>query len=183
MNQRSSEAARPEHGRAAESRTSVRGKAGADIAFNLALLGLSIFLFAQAGNLPPARFGVLGPGVFPRMVLIVLMCFNVVILALQTRRYLASQPLRSGFFQTWVWRNRLMLGTLALFILYVITVPLLGYSWASFGFILAAEILLGFRRGWRRLVIAIVVALAFSFGIDLLFQDVFSIFLPAGVIG
>ncbi|TAM87583.1 MAG: tripartite tricarboxylate transporter TctB family protein [Candidimonas sp.] len=158
-----------------------RAKAVADILFNAALLVLGATMFVMAGSLPSPRFGVLGPAAFPRMVIVVMVCFNIAIIAMEARRLARTLPLPAQFHRSWLWRNRLMLGTLVLFSAYVVAVPVAGFGWATFVFILATEFLLGFRHGWRRIVIAILISLAFSFGMDWVFNHIFSIFLPTGM--
>ncbi len=68
-----------------------------------------------------------------------------------------------------------------LFATYLLLVPSLGFTIASFVFLLLAQVLLGARRP-RSLFIALVIALAFSAGVDALFRDVFAIGLPKGLL-
>lgn len=159
-----------------------RANAWAHVLLNAALAALFAVLFLRAGNLPSSMWEPLGAGSFPRLVLGVLILLNLGIIAQELRRGLASPRLPSGVVREWLWRHRLALGVLALFALYALVVPTLGFRLASLVFLVLAQVLLGARR-LRGLAIAAVIALLFSFGIEMLFRDVFTISLPRGVLG
>lgn len=156
-----------------------RATALAHLVLNGALLALFATLFMQAGALPSSMWEPLGSGSFPRLILGVLMLINLGIMAQEWRRYRAATSASSGLVRRWLWGHRLALGVLALFALYIVGVPLLGFRLASLVFLMLAQLALGVRRP-RSLAIAAVIALAFSFGIDWLFRDIFIISLPRG---
>lgn len=163
-----------------ENRT--RANAWAHVVLNALLAVLFIFLFIRAGALPSSAWEPLGSGSFPRLVLGVLVLLNLGIISQELRRSLGSPRLPQGLYRSWLWQHRLALGVLGLFAVYTLVVPTLGFRLASFVFLILAQVLLGARR-LRGLTIAIIIALLFSFGIEMLFRDVFTIGLPRGVLG
>ncbi|RKR06756.1 tripartite tricarboxylate transporter TctB family protein [Kushneria sinocarnis] len=159
-----------------------RGSALAHVIFN-ALLAIGFaLLFWRAGDLPASMWEPLGSGSFPRLVLGALICFNLAIIVEQLRRLPHTSALAPGSIRRWLWQHRLALAVLALLTLYLLALPWLGFALASLSFLLATQILLG-ARSPRRLGVAGVIALVFSFGLAWVFADVFGIMLPAGVLG
>jgi len=179
MTREISPAARSHDNRAPEG--AARGSAATHIVFNGLLAILFIFLFARAGTLPSSMWEPLGSGTFPRLVLGILVLFNITIMIQETRRFMAASPLPAQACRDWIWRHRLMFGMLFLFTLYVFSVPWLGFRWSSLVFLIVAQALLGTRR-WHKLAIACVIAIVFSFGIEMLFHNVFIISLPRGLL-
>ncbi|WP_148254140.1 tripartite tricarboxylate transporter TctB family protein [Aidingimonas lacisalsi] len=163
-------------------RSTDRANAWAHIVLNGALALLFAYLFLRAGSLPESAWEPLGAGTFPRLILAVLILLNLGIVAKQVPRAVHSPRLPAGSTRQWLWRHRLAFGVLGLFGAYTLTVPLLGFRLASFAFLMLVQYLLGARR-WRSLLIALAIALTFSFGIYALFQSVFSISLPSGILG
>lgn len=159
-----------------------RANAWAQVTLNALLAALFIFLFIRAEDLPSSMWEPLGSGSFPRLVLGVLVLLNLGLVVQELRRGLGSPRLPQGLYRNWLWRHRLALGLLGLFAIYTLAVPTLGFRLASFIFLILAQVLLGARR-LRGLTIAIIIALLFSFGIEMLFRDVFTIGLPRGVLG
>jgi hypothetical protein len=159
-----------------------RANAHAHLVLNGALVALFAALFVRAGALPSSMWEPLGAGSFPRLILGVLMLINLSIMVQEWRRYRAKTAATPGLVRRWLWRHRLALGMLALFALYIVGVPLLGFRLASLSFLVLAQLALGVRRP-RSLAIAAVIAVTFSFGIDWLFRDIFIISLPRGPFG
>ncbi|NWO09149.1 tripartite tricarboxylate transporter TctB family protein [Chromohalobacter salexigens] len=159
-----------------------RANALAHLLLNGALVVLFGALFIKAGALPSSMWEPLGSGSFPRLVLAVLIVINLGIMAQEWRRYRGAKASTPGLTKRWLWRHRLALGVLALFALYIVGVPALGFRLASLLFLTLVQLTLGVRRP-RSLAIAAIIAVTFSFGIDWLFRDVFIISLPRGPFG
>lgn len=159
-----------------------RAKAMGHIVLNGLLAILFVFLFVRAGTLPSSMWEPMGSGTFPRLLLAVMVIFNLVIIAKELRRYLASRRLPPHAVRHWLWQHHLAFGVLGLFAAFTLTVPVLGFRWASFPFLIICQYLLGARHP-RELLIALIVALAMSFGLDALFRHVFTISLPRGIWG
>ncbi|SDL39288.1 Tripartite tricarboxylate transporter TctB family protein [Modicisalibacter muralis] len=153
----------------------------AHIVFNGLLAALFIFLFVRAGSYPSSMWEPLGSGTFPRLVLGMLVLFNVMIVVQETRHFLRASPLPAKACRAWIWRHRLMFGVLLLFALLVFAVPTLGFRWSSLVFLFVTQVLLGARH-WKSLLIAGVIAVAFSFGVEIVFREVFLISLPRGLL-
>lgn len=146
------------------------------------ILVASISLFLAATALPTSRFERLGAGAFPKIVFagIALVALIAIIDAL--RKIPASAY---GHFarqtEAWAKRRYLVFVTLATLAVYLILIPLVGFSIASFIFILGLELVLMPRRPVT-LLIALIVAGIFSFGLNWLFAEVFTVFLPRGML-
>jgi len=144
------------------------------------LLGVAAFLFVIARDLPESRWEPLGAGAFPRLVLGVLMAIAGLALADELRRLWrdrsAARPPRPGAV---VHRYRLVALVLAGFVVYVLALPVLGFSVASLAFLAAIQLALGPKHP-RAIAIMALVAVVFSFGLNALFAEVFNVFLPRG---
>ncbi|RMC30200.1 tripartite tricarboxylate transporter TctB family protein [Paracoccus alkanivorans] len=146
------------------------------------ILIAAVGLFFTAAGIPTSRFERLGAGAFPKIVFagIALVAAIAIIDAL---RKIPSGAYGRFTAQTVAWAKQryLVFVTLAALAGYLILIPLLGFSIASFMFILGLELVLMPRRP-ATLVIAMIVAAIFSFGLNWLFAEVFTVFLPRGVL-
>lgn len=144
----------------------------------------SVWLFVDAGSLPESRWEPLGAGAFPRMVfgLLALLC-GLSALAEVRRLVARDSPLDMralGASSSRWWRERwLVVPLLALFGAYLYAVPRAGFSLATLVFMGAASALLAPRR-YRAWLVAAVLAVTFSYGLNALFANVFDVFLPRG---
>ncbi|MDR9440252.1 MAG: tripartite tricarboxylate transporter TctB family protein [Halomonas sp.] len=173
------------HARSSDDRAyldALRAKAWGHILFNALLALLFAYMFVRAGDLPSSMWEPMGAGTFPRLVLALLVIFNVMIIAQELPILKRTSTLSSGAVRDWLLHHRLAFGVLLLFGLLTAAVPVVGFRWASFPFLVACQYLLGARSG-RALIIAALIALALSFGLDSLFRHVFTISLPRGIWG
>ncbi|MEM6972691.1 MAG: tripartite tricarboxylate transporter TctB family protein [Pseudomonadota bacterium] len=141
-----------------------------------ALAGL---LFVDAASLPASRWEPLGAGAFPRLVagVLVVLCM---ISAVATLRRLGGLQVFAGFGKAaldWAGERRLVFATLVLFALHLATISTVGFAPSAFVFVLATALMLA-PFSVKTLAIAVTVAAAFSFGLDLVFREVFDVFLP-----
>lgn len=146
------------------------------------ILAASGALFVSAGNIPSSRFETLGAGAFPRFVYGAI-CLVAVIAILDGLRKIPRTAWANFCTETlsWAKRSHLVFICLAAFALYIVALPVLGFSIASFIFVLGLQLILMPRRPVTFLV-ALLVALIFSFGLNWLFAEVFTVFLPRGVL-
>ncbi|MFY0989446.1 tripartite tricarboxylate transporter TctB family protein [Halomonas sp. C05BenzN] len=159
-----------------------RAKALGHVVFNGLLALLFTLMFVRAGDLPSSMWEPMGSGTFPRLILGVLLLFNLTIIIQELRRYLGCRSIEPHAVRGWLWQHRLAFSVLGLFALFTLAVPVIGFRWASFPFLVASQCLLGARRP-KAVLIALVVALVMSFGLDALFRHVFTISLPRGMWG
>lgn len=150
------------------------------LSYVLILIG-SAALFAVATGIPTSRFERLGAGAFPEIVFGAL----VLVAAMATVDALRKIPRRAyGQFtaQTaaWVRRRYLVFISLGALTAYLLATPILGFSIASLIFLFTLQVILMPRRP-KSILIAAVVAVTFSFGLNWLFAEVFTVFLPRGV--
>ncbi|QOR38012.1 tripartite tricarboxylate transporter TctB family protein [Billgrantia diversa] len=160
----------------------MRARAWGHIIFNGALALLFAFMFLRAGELPSSMWEPMGAGTFPRLVLALLVIFNFMIIVKELPHLKRTSALASGAVRNWLRQHRLAFGVLLLFGLLTAAVPVVGFRWASFPFLVACQYLLGARSG-KALLIAALIALVMSFGLDILFRHVLTISLPRGLWG
>lgn len=146
------------------------------------ILIAAVGLFLAAAGIPASRFERLGAGAFPKIVFAGIALVAVIAIIDALRKIPAGSYARfAGQTVAWVKRRHLVFVTLAALAAYLILIPLLGFSIASFVFIFGLELVLMPRRP-ATLVIAVIVAAIFSFGLNWLFAEVFTVFLPRGVL-
>lgn len=162
-----------------------------DVASEVAkLVSYVIFLIAAAGlyvaaiGLPVSRWEPLGAGAFPKLVMGLLAALCLVAIVLSARR-LSRWGVPKGWaarIRNFVVAHHLVILVFLAFGLYLVGLRTLGFSIATFLFLLVAQ-LIAAPRGRRTIVTALVVAIVFSFGLNWLFAEGFTVFLPRGLLG
>jgi len=162
-----------------ETRRNEAGEVARLISYVVLLAG-AIYLFFDARSLPTSRWEVLGAGAFPQLVFAVLALLSAVA-AVGSLKTLGGAALAgfAGAAAGWLRARYLVVLVLVLFGLYLAVLPLAGFSLATFGFLLVSLLLLSPRTPLA-IVITLVMAVLFSFGLNLLFAEVFNVFLPRG---
>lgn len=146
----------------------------------IAILGASVVLFVSAGAIPSSRFETLGAGAFPRFVFAAIILVALIAVVDALRKIPQTAWAQFGHeTAAWAKRRYLVFVSLAAFAAYIVALPYLGFSIASFVFVLGLQVILMPRRPLSMLI-AVGVALAFSFGLNWLFAEVFTVFLPRG---
>lgn len=144
------------------------------------ILAVSVFLFFDARGLPTSRWEVLGAGAFPQLVFGLLSALSGLAIVGSLRKLsLAGVTGFAGAAAGWLRKRYLVLVMAACFGVYLLAIPRFGFSVATFVFLLATQLFLAPRR-WTSLLLALVIALLFSFGLNALFAEVFNVFLPRG---
>lgn len=145
--------------------------------------GVSVVLSLMAASLPTSRWEPLGAGTFPKLVFALLagLCLIAAIRSIiEIVRAGGLAGVGSAFSQ-WLYVRRVSIGLFVLFAVYLGVMPLTGFSLASFVFLLIAQLMIaGVSR--RTVIQSIIAALIFSVGLNLLFAEVFNVFLPRGVL-
>ncbi len=150
----------------------------------LLLLLAAFGLYIVAGDLPNSKWEPLGAGAFPKLVLGLLAALCLAAIGLSLRR-LARLGLPGGWgarSREWLVAHRLVIFVFAAFGIYLVALRDLGFGLATFGFLLAAQLVVA-PRNRRSALTALVVAVVFSFGLNWLFAEVFLVFLPRGWLG
>lgn len=146
----------------------------------IVLLVASVALFIAAGQIPSSMFETLGAGAFPRFVFAAIFLVALVAVIDSLRKIPRTAWGRlGGELRRCIISRYLVVTCFALFVAYLLLLPVLGFSIASFAFVFAMQFIL-MPRSPVTLVIALLIALVFSFGLNLLFADVFNVFLPRG---
>lgn len=147
-----------------------------DAAVGALLAGLSLFLLWQTRDIPHPPFVPLGPAFYPRVVLWALLGLSVLLLVGGLR---ASRPVGRANLGAWVARHRLVLASFALFALYALAMPRLGYLLSTALFTAVMQWLLG-RRGVRRLPGVAAVAVGTALVTWIVFERYLYVLLPRG---
>ena len=151
------------------------------LSYVLILVG-SIALFGVATGIPTSRFERLGAGAFPEIVFgaLSLVAALAVIDALRTipRRAYGRFAARAV---DWARRRYLVFISLGALTVYLLAIPVLGFSIASLIFLFTLQVILMPRRP-KSILIAAAVAVVFSFGLNWVFAEIFTVFLPRGVL-
>lgn len=144
------------------------------------LLVAAVLLYVEATGLPTSRWGVLGAGAFPKLVLGALAILALVAIVDSVGNLRAAGWPGFGWAVAWWLRaRRLVIFLFVLLAFYLWAIPWLGFSIATFVFLLVAQALLA-PRTWFAAGVGLVIALFFSFGMNWLFAEVFLVFLPRG---
>ena len=155
---------------------------GRDGIAGLICLGLSIALLVMTRGLPQSALVPIGPDLYPRIVLVIMAALSVMLIAadlLAGRRGgggitadAATVPDKRNY--------RLVVVTFAVFAVYVLLLPFLGFRIATFVFVAALQAVLEQPRGWRRWAVVITAALATVIVTYLAFEVYLSVLLPRG---
>lgn len=144
------------------------------------LLVAAVLLYLEASGLPASRWGVLGPGAFPQLVLGALALLSLVAIIDSARKLrTAGWPDFGAAVLWWLRARRLVVFLFVVFALYLWAIPWLGFSLATFVFLLVAQAMLA-PRTWFAAAVGLVIAVLFSYGMNWLFAEVFLVFLPRG---
>ncbi len=143
----------------------------------------AVYCAWQASSLPASRWEPLGAGSFPELVFSVLavLCLFAAIKAVIDIHRNGGMPEAVYAFGRWLKIRRISFAIYGLLVVYLGVLSTLGFSLATFGFLLIAQLLIaGVTR--RTVLQSVIAALVFSFGLNMLFASVFNVFLPRGVL-
>lgn len=148
-----------------------------DFYSGLGFTTLSVLVWLGADAMPKANAG-MGAGGYPKFLAV---CIAILGLMLAGRSYLRIRrdPQKKDE-KRLNGRELLYAGLLAgTFLLYTLSVKPLGYMLATFLFFNVFMLIYGERIWWRMLIVSLV----FSVGVYFLFEKVFYIMLPNGILG
>jgi Mn2+/Fe2+ NRAMP family transporter len=152
---------------------------GRDAITGLVILAASLFLFWTTLGLERHPLVPVGPEFYPQLVLGVTALFALLLVIsdlLKRRRARATASVSRGS------ANYTLVATaFAIFAIYVVAMPYLGFRVATFAFLIALPLTLEKPRGARsRWILVLVVALAATVVIHLLFENYLQVLLPRG---
>ncbi len=144
------------------------------------LFALSAVMFVEAAGIPVSRFESLGAGAFPMMVHGCLMALLAGAMIGSVRRIpRVAYPAFGSAVRLWIVERRLVIGVFAGLAVYLAAVPVVGFSIATFAFLLVIQFVLG-PKTRKAIAIGVALSVIFSFGLNWLFAEVFNVFLPRG---
>jgi len=156
---------------------------GRDGIAGIICLALSIALLALTRGLPQSAMVPIGPDFYPRIVLSIMAVLSVMLIAADV---VSRWRNRSGVTPAGVTtvageRNyRLVAATFAVFAVYVLLLPYVGFRVATFVFVAALQVVLEKPQGWRRWTVIIAAALGTVIVTYLSFDVYLSVLLPRG---
>lgn len=146
----------------------------------IAFLLIAVAMFFQAGDIPTSRFERLGAGAFPQFVFagMALICAIAIFVTVPK---ISAEAYKSFAKATvaWALSRYLVFICLAALGLYLVAIPNLGFSLASLIFLFCVQLVL-LPRSLGSILVAALIAVIFSYGLNWLFAEVFTVFLPKG---
>ena len=143
----------------------------------------SVYLSLRAGELPTSRWEPLGAGSFPQLVFAVLavLCLITAVRAIiDIRKAGRLDGLLEGLCG-WLKVRRFSFALFGLLVVYLGVLPIAGFSLATFVFLLITQLMIaGISK--KTVIQSVIAALIFSVGLNLLFAEVFNVFLPRGML-
>lgn len=150
------------------------------------IAGLLILLSASAWAgtyaLPPAPYGTMGPAIFPRVILVILIPLSLVYFVQNLLRDLRGDREdmeAKGFYFGWVREYSNVIISFFLFFLFLVALPWTGFLLTGFLFIFFMLWVLG-PRGGRQIPKYIAIAAGVTGGLYILFRFVLIVILPEG---
>ena len=152
---------------------------GRDAITGLVILAASLFLFWTTLGLERHPLVPVGPEFYPQLVLGVTALFA---LLLVISGLIGHRRVRTGAPVSRSAANYTLVATaFAIFAIYVVAMPYLGFRVATFAFLIALPLTLERPRGARsRWILVLVIALAATVVIHLLFENYLQVLLPRG---
>jgi putative tricarboxylic transport membrane protein len=142
----------------------------------LACLAVSLVLLLATRGLPQSALVPIGPGVYPRFVLGITAVLSVLLVASD----FAARGRRAARAPGPKLNYALVGAAFAVFVLYVLALPYLGFRIATFAFVLGFHALLEPPRGARRWAFALGLALVVALLSWFVFERGLSVLLPRG---
>ena len=150
----------------------------------LICLALSLGMLALSRGLPKSPFVPVGPEFYPRIVLVIMVVFSVMLVGMDLWRQRSSKAAAAAPATAEAApekRNYTLVGTTyAIFTGYVVLLPLVGYRISTFLFVLALQPALDPPRTARRWVYIAISALLTSGLTYLIFDQYLDVLLPRG---
>ncbi|WP_417330574.1 tripartite tricarboxylate transporter TctB family protein [Halomonas cupida] len=147
-----------------------------DRALALAMLIMVAILYVESGNIrPPTSWQTYGSAMFPQILLGVIAILSVLILLRSLFNSKSSQAHERRTAMQWLKKNGVVLSLFALFGLYALVLPVLGYLVSTMAFMVASlALLLGVdtRRKWIinlgvSVTLASLIYVTFHFGLNI----------------
>jgi hypothetical protein len=154
---------------------------GRDGIAGLICLGLSIALLVMTRGLPQSALVPIGPDFYPRIVLVITAALSGMLIIADVLARRRSRGETADAPAAPEKRNyHLVALTFAVFAIYVLLLPYLGFRISTFLFVAALQAVIEKPRGWRRWAIVIIAALATVIVTYLAFEVYLSVLLPRG---
>jgi putative tricarboxylic transport membrane protein len=150
------------------------GRLGRDGIAGLIFIGVSLVLLGQAFRLPQLPFVPVGPGFYPKIILV----FLAIVSAMLVAQDLRSAPVVEKRVGTPAYD--LVAAAFAISGAYILLLPMFGYRIATVAFVAALQSLLERPKTARQTLLIAAIAVATSAATYLLFERYLSVLLPRG---
>src|SRR5689334_11137860 len=146
-----------------------------DAVVGLISLGVSLWLFVVAGDLPSSALVPIGPGFYPRLVLGLTALASIALVAVSVfsaARGDAGQAVPPNY--------ALVVTAFVLFGLYIVVLPLVGFRLATFVFVALMQAAIDPPRSRRAFIVVGIIAFATSLVTYVVFEHYLQVLLPRG---
>ena len=139
----------------------------------LAVLAASLFLLGLTLELKPSPLVPIGPGFYPRIVLGLSAVLAAALVLFDLRKAKRARPAEKADYAAVALH-------FALFGLYAVALPWLGFRVATFAYVAAANALMSPPRGWKGWLRVAAIALVTVLATYLVFERYLTVLLPRG---
>ena len=146
-----------------------------DAVVGLISLGVSLWLFVVAGDLPRSARVPIGPGFYPRLVLGLTALASVALVAtslLRGARAGTAPAVRPNY--------ALVVTAFVLFGIYIVALPLIGFRLATFVFVVLMQAAIDPPRSRRSFIVIGIIAFATALVTYVVFEHYLQVLLPRG---
>lgn len=151
-----------------------------DTVIGAILVTLVAVLLAMTFYLPSAPYGTMGPALFPRTLLIVLLPLCLVLFLKGLFQDLREQREALRPFSEWLEQYRNVLVSYVLFFFFALALPYAGYLITGLLFLFLMQLALG-PKTWRNTLLYLLVTIGVLAFLFILFRCLLLVFLPQGV--
>lgn len=139
----------------------------------LAVLAASLFLLGLTLELKPSPLVPIGPGFYPRIVLGLTAVLAAALVLFDLRKAKQARPAGKADYASVALH-------FALFGLYAVALPWLGFRVATFAYVAAANALMAPPQGWKGWVRVAAIALVTALATYIVFERYLTVLLPRG---
>ncbi|MBI4489672.1 MAG: tripartite tricarboxylate transporter TctB family protein [Deltaproteobacteria bacterium] len=152
---------------------------GRDGWIGLGLLAFSGWLYANLDKIPANPLVPIGPAFYPRFLLILTFLLSLALILRDVSAHLKEAKKEKGAYTNWLKTYQSTLLSFAVFGLYVILLPKLGYLLSTILFVSSLQWLLG-KPLWRRLPGSLFIGIGTSVITYMIFEKYLHVLLPRG---
>ncbi|MFC4713583.1 tripartite tricarboxylate transporter TctB family protein [Planococcus dechangensis] len=156
-----------------------------EILIGLALIALGLVIYFQSTDFPALNEVHLDAGSFPQLVAVLLILLSLLLIIKKGLELLRSKstgprPSASEKFREFYVEYRLVILTLAVFLLYIFSMQFIGFVVSTIIFIIFTGLLVG-SRAKKDIIVITIVSVAITLGTYFFFENVLNVRFPSGI--